>query len=233
MESALRRFCHFGIALALMSSAALSAQGPTPTPRFIVVLDAAHGGDDSGAHLDSGQLEKAVNLVLSVRLRSLLTARGFQVVTTRETDTTVDLDHRAEVANHAKAIAYLSLHASETGSGVHLFASSIAPALSSRFPPWKTAQAAWETRSLALAGAINSAITQSGLNVTLGRIPLAGVESVTCPALAIEIGPVRDSDGKIATEPDDPEYQARVTTALAAALLEWRSDPNRTEARQP
>lgn len=30
---------------------------PPPAPRFVVVLDAAHGGDDTGAHLDSGQFE--------------------------------------------------------------------------------------------------------------------------------------------------------------------------------
>lgn len=210
------------------------AQPPTPpTPRFAIVLDAAHGGDDTGAHLDSGQLEKSANLVLSVRLRSLLTARGFQVITTREADSSVDLDHRAEVANHARAIACISLHSSESGSGVHLFASSLAPAQSSRFTPWKTAQAAWETRSLALAGAVNSALTQAGLNVTLGRIPLPGIESMTCPAIAVELGPVRNSDGNIANESDNPDYQAKVAAALAAALLEWRSDPNRTEARQP
>jgi N-acetylmuramoyl-L-alanine amidase len=98
--------------------------------------------------------------------------------------------------------------------------------------PWKTAQAAWETRSLALAGALNSALTHAGLNVTLGRIPLPGVESMTCPALAVELGPQRDADKKITAEPDNPDYQAQVATALAAAVLEWRSDPNRTEARQ-
>jgi len=99
--------------------------------------------------------------------------------------------------------------------------------------PWKTAQAAWETRSLALAGAVNSALTHSGLNVTLGRIPLPGIESMTCPALAVELGPQRDADKKITAEPDSPDYQAQVASALAAAVLEWRSDPNRTGARQP
>ena len=171
--------------------------------------------------------------MLNVRMRSLLAARGFQVLTTRETDASVDLDRRAELANHARAIACLSLHASESGSGVHLFASSLAPTQPSRFTPWKTAQAAWETRSLALAGAMNSALTQAGLNVTLGRIPLPGIESMTCPAIAVELGPIRDSDGVITTESDNPDYQAKVAVALAAALLEWRSDPSRTEARQP
>ena len=107
----------------------------------MVVLDAAHGGDDAGGRLN-GQAEKAFTLALSVRLRSLLEARGIQVVTTRESDATVDLNRRAEIANHANAQACLSLHASESGSGVHLFVSSLAPAQPARFAAWKTAQAA-------------------------------------------------------------------------------------------
>ena len=206
---------------------------PAPASRFVVVIDAAHGGDDTGAHLSSGQLEKSANLALSVRLRSLLTARGLQVVTTRENDSFFELNRRAELANHANAAACISLHATESGSGVHLFASSLAPASPTRFMPWKTAQAAWETRSLALAGALNSALSHAGLNVTLARIPLPGIESMTCPAITLELGPQRDADKKVTAEPDNPDYQAQVASALAAALLEWRSDPNRTGARQP
>jgi N-acetylmuramoyl-L-alanine amidase len=206
---------------------------PASAPRFVVVIDAAHGGDDTGAHLSSGQLEKAANLALSVRLRSLLTARGFQVVTTREDDSSIDLNRRAELANHANAAVCITLHATESGSGVHLFESSLAPANPTRFMPWKTAQAAWETRSLAFAGAVNSALTHAGLTVTLGRIPLPAIESMTCPAIAIELGPQRDADKKITAESDNPDYQTQVASALAAAVLEWRSDPNRTGARQP
>jgi N-acetylmuramoyl-L-alanine amidase len=227
----------FVLAIALRTAAQQAPAVPSAAPaqgvRFVVAIDAAHGGDDTGAHLSSGQLEKVANLALSVRLRSLLTARGFQVVTTRENDTFVDLNQRAGIANHAKAAVCLSLHASESGSGVHLFASSLSPAPTTRFIPWKTAQAAWETRSLALAGAINSALTHSGLTVTLGRIPLPGIDSMTCPALAVELGPQRDADKKITAEPDNPDYQAQVANALAAAVLEWRSDPSRAEARQP
>ncbi|MGA9587282.1 MAG: N-acetylmuramoyl-L-alanine amidase [Terracidiphilus sp.] len=206
---------------------------PLPISRFVVVLDAAHGGEDTGAHLDSGQLEKSANLSLNIRLRSLLNARGIQVITTRESDTSIDLDRRAELANHARAAVCLSLHASESGSGIHLFASSLAPSQPTRFLAWKTAQSPWITRSLALAGAVNSALQHAGFNVTLGRIPLPGVESMSCPALAIEIGPQRDSDNTITAEPDNPDYQARIAASLAAAMLEWRSDPSRTEAQQP
>ena len=69
--------------------------------------------------------KKTATLAFSVRLRSLLSARGIVVVTTRESDVTLDPDQRAEIANHMHAQACLSLHASESGAGVHLFTSSL------------------------------------------------------------------------------------------------------------
>jgi N-acetylmuramoyl-L-alanine amidase len=198
-----------------------------------VVLDAAHGGDDAGGHLANNQLEKTFTLALSVRLRSLLGARGIQVVTTRESDATIEPERRAEIANHARAEACLSLHASESGSGVHLFTSSLAQAQPVRFNAWKTAQAAWVTRSLALAGVLNSALLHTGMSVTLGRTSLPAINSMTCPAVAVEIAPERSADRQTTAGLDDAEYQARVAVALAAALVEWRADAWRAEAHQP
>jgi N-acetylmuramoyl-L-alanine amidase len=200
-----------------------------PASRFVVVLDAAHGGDDPGGRLN-GQEEKDFTLALSVRLRSLLAARGIQVLTTRESDTTVELNRRAEMANHANTQACLSLHGSESGSGVHLFVSNMTPVQPARFAPWKTAQAGWVTRSLALAGTLNSALLHAGMTVTLGRTALPAVDSMTCPAVAVEIAPERDASKKLIAELGDPGYQARVAEALAAALLEWRTDAFRTDA---
>jgi N-acetylmuramoyl-L-alanine amidase len=193
-----------------------------------VVLDAAHGGVDAGGHLANDQLEKSFTLALSVRLRSLLTARGIQVVTTRDSDVAVEPNRRAEIANHAQAEACLILHATESGLGVHLFASSLAPTAPERFAAWKTAQAGFVSRSLALAGVMHSALEQAGMSVTLGRTSLAGMDSMTCPVVAVEIAPEMGPDKKAAAGLDDREYQARVATALAAAIVEWR-----TEARQP
>jgi N-acetylmuramoyl-L-alanine amidase len=216
------------IAAILIAVPSVAQQAPpapvAPPPRFVVVLDAAHGGDDTGGHLADGQLEKALTLALSMRLRSLLGARGIQVATTRESDIAVDPNKRAEIANRAQAQACLSLHASESGSGVHLYASSLAPIRAVRFAPWKTAQAAWVTRSLAMEGTLNSALLHAGMSVTLGRTSLPPMDSMTCPAVAVEIAPELDKDKKIVSALDDPAYQARVATALAAALLEWRSE---------
>jgi N-acetylmuramoyl-L-alanine amidase len=210
-----------------LAGAPAAAQQPSaaPQPRFVVVLDAAHGGDDSGGRLGS-QFEKNFTLALSVRLRSLLAARGIQVVTTRDSDAAVEPNRRTEIANHAQAQACLSLHASESGAGLHLFTSSLTPAQPSRFVPWKTAQAAWVTRSLALAGVLNSALLHSGMSVTLGRTTLPAIDSMTCPTVAVEIAPERNSGHKAAAGLDSKDYQTRVAAALAAALVEWRAEAN-------
>lgn len=222
----------FGSMAGAQAPSAPAAPGAPPVSapapaRFVVVLDAAHGGDDLGGRIND-QAEKTFTLALSVRLRSLLEARGIPVVSTRESDATVDLNRRAEVANHANAQACLSLHASESGNGAHLFVSSMAPAPPTHFAAWKTAQGAWVTRSLALAGTLNSALLQAGMSVTLGRTALLAVDSMTCPAVAVEIAPERGPGKKVSADLDDPDYQARVAEALAAALLDWRS-----EVRQP
>lgn len=222
--------------LALALSVPVFAQAPSAN-RFVVVLDAAHGGDDPGGTLkDSSGVtipEKSITLALSVRLRSLLAARGIPVVTTREADVTVDDDRRAEIANRPGAQACLTLHATQSGSGIHIFASSLAPAEPGRFLPWKTAQAAWVTRSLAFAGDLNSALLHAGMTVTLGRTALPAIDSMACPAVAVEIAPEIDSSHAEPLSPADDGYQARVAQALAAAILEWRANAARTEAPRP
>lgn len=221
------------LAAANLAGGWLAPAQPQPAPQvpaahFVVVLDAAHGGDDTGGKLGDNQLEKSFTLAFSVRLRSLLGARGIQVVTTREQDLLIDEDRRAAVANHADAQACLVLHASESGQGVHLYVSSLAPAQATRFEAWRTAQAAWVARSIPLAGVLNSALTHAGLTVLTGRIGMPGLDSMTCPAVAIEISPENAGSREGSGDLNDPGYQARVAGALAAGLLEWR-----TEARQP
>jgi N-acetylmuramoyl-L-alanine amidase len=229
-----------GAAGLLLAAAAVhgptsAAQAPAaPAARYVVVLNAAHGGEDSGGH-SGNWTEKSFTLALSVRLRSLLAARGISVVTTRESDLSLAADRRAEIANHAGAQACLSLHASLSGSGVHLFASSLAAARPARFEPWKTAQAASVMRSLALAGVLNAALQHAGMAVTLGRTALPEIDSMTCPAAAVEISPegARPSGESAADSLSDPGYQARVAEALAAALVEWQAEAGHLGAGQP
>jgi N-acetylmuramoyl-L-alanine amidase len=223
---------------AAMAAAVASLQCATqgmaqaPAAPYVVVLDAAHGGDDTGGH-SGNWTEKAFTLALSVRLRSLLAARGIQVVTTREQDLGVEAERRDAIANHANAQACLSLHATLSGTGIHLFVSSLAPAEPARYVPWRTAQSADVARSLGLAGVLNSALAQAGLGVTLERTPLPVVDSMMCPAVAVEVAP-EGGTGEAPTDSlSDANYQAKVAEALAAALVEWRADGLRTGDRAP
>jgi len=215
----------FAALLTLFAFLHASAQAPpAPMPKFVVVLDAAHGGDDPGARLGN-QSEKDYTLALSVKLRSLLMARGISVVTTRESGTDVDADRRAEIANRANAAACLNLHAalvySKGGPAVHLFISSLPPATNATFVPWRTAQSEWIRRSTELAGVLNSALTHAGITVTLGQTALPAIDSMACPAVAIEIAPQHQTDE---SSKDDEGFEAQVAEALAAALVEWRAD---------
>ncbi len=172
-----------------------------------------------------GVLEKDVNLALSVRLRSALAARGITVATTRENDSDPAFTDRAAVANHALAAACLVLHATASGSGVHLFTSSLAPATStSGLVPWQTAQAAWVTRSLRLSSEINASLGQAGIPVTLGSTELQPLDNLTCPAVAIEIAPLASGPSNGAMAISDAGYQQRILGALVAALVQWSTD---------
>lgn len=199
-------------------------------PAFLVVIDAAHGGADPGARIGSQVLEKDLTLDFSGRLRSALAARGISVVVTREADTGLDFDQRTGIANHALASACLVLHATAAGSGVHLFTSSLPAAIPSFFPataspiPWQTAQAAWITRGLRVRSEIGSALGQAGIPVTVGKASLRPLDNLACPAVAVEVAPLVASVANKAAPITDAAYQQRILNAVAAAMLEWRSD---------
>jgi N-acetylmuramoyl-L-alanine amidase len=145
-----------GLAAALGQSAPQASAPPAPlTPlpaakRLVVVLDPAHGGSDNGARLGKGIEEKNVTLALAERLQAMLRNEGFAVTMTRTADVDLPALNRAETANHAQPAACLILHATATGSGVHLFTSSISPAPRAAFLSWQAAQAAFVTGSLKL-----------------------------------------------------------------------------------
>ena len=193
-------------------------------PRYSVALDAAHGGADTGARIGDHALEKDLTLAFSVRLRSALASRGIEVATTRESDSAMPAPTRAGVVNHALAAACIVLHATATGTGVHLFTSSLAPAAANRMQPWQTAQAPFIAQSLRLSSELNSALGQAGIPVTLGRTSLQPLDSLACPAVAVEVAPLTASSANKPLLLTDAGYQKRILDALTAALVEWRGD---------
>jgi N-acetylmuramoyl-L-alanine amidase len=193
-------------------------------PQFVVVLDAAHGGADAGAHLRNDVQEKEITLALAARLRSTLRARQVEVVTTRDSDAAVLPLNRAQIANHGHAAACLVLHATATGSGVHLYTSSLSPEPEARLLSWATAQAAYVTQSLKLESEIDSALAHAQIPVTLGRASVQPMDSLACPTVAVEVAPLVAGHVTRAQDITDPAYQKSVVDSLAAAIESWRSD---------
>ena len=81
-------------------------------PKMRIVVDAGHGGWDLGTVGRRGLLEKDLVLEIADRLGKLLASRlGADVIYTRQDDTYIPLDERAEIANQAQADLFVSVHA--------------------------------------------------------------------------------------------------------------------------
>ena len=74
-----------------------------------VILDAGHGGHDTGAR-HFGLQEKDINLELALRTATLLRSRGCNVVLTRSSDAFVPLPERSAIANRHPNAVFVSIH---------------------------------------------------------------------------------------------------------------------------
>ncbi len=75
-----------------------------------VVLDPGHGGDDLGTTGPMGLVEKDLTLDIALRTAEILGAKGFEVLFTRQEDTALPLNRRAEVANALGGDVLVSIH---------------------------------------------------------------------------------------------------------------------------
>ena len=104
--------------LASLVAATATAAGPTsaPTtpaaPRLRVMLDAGHGGSNTGAPgVVAGVYEKRVTLAVTRALAADLRAAGIDVVMTRHDDRYLTLRERVRRANAAGVDVFVSVHA--------------------------------------------------------------------------------------------------------------------------
>ncbi len=80
-----------------------------------VVIDAGHGGHDTGTIGPGGLMEKDLVLDVALRLGKLIAQRlGAQVVYTRSGDVFVPLEQRTKIANDEKADLFISIHANSS-----------------------------------------------------------------------------------------------------------------------
>ncbi len=81
-----------------------------------IVIDAGHGGHDTGTIGPNGLMEKDLCLDVALRLGKMIEERlpGTEVIYTRDDDIFIPLEQRTSIANEAKADLFISIHANSS-----------------------------------------------------------------------------------------------------------------------
>ncbi len=81
-----------------------------------IVIDAGHGGHDTGTIGPTGLMEKDLCLDVALRLSKIIKQRlpGAEVVLTRSDDSFIPLEERTAIANEAHADLFISIHANSS-----------------------------------------------------------------------------------------------------------------------
>ncbi|HAU38579.1 MAG TPA: hypothetical protein DCX07_12790 [Phycisphaerales bacterium] len=174
-----------------------------------VVIDAGHGGQDGGARSVLRTHEKHINLAIARMVAQRLSARGAEVIMTRDSDTFIELNERAAISNRAGADLFVSVHADSSdnaaASGFTVYIPN-SPSTAAR----KAGQAI--ERRMGLTGAASRGIRTAGFRVLL---------RTSAPAVLVETGFL--SNRYEAAKLGDFGYQQRLADAIADGIVEFLS----------
>lgn len=193
-----------------------AADTPKPHPvgkkpaEITVVLDAGHGGRDSGALSPHGLPEKDANLRLAKAVRDELVKRGYKVVMTREDDTFIALYDRPKVAHTANADLFVSIHHNAPGYAVDPFGLRY------------QAVYAWNPLGERLAKAISARMAAADpalRNEGVKQANFAVTRNPEIPSCLIEADFITHPDGECAAW--DASRRPRIATAIVDGIADW------------
>jgi len=107
----------FGLACVVWLSGCATTRYYNVTDFNTVVVDAGHGGRDSGAFSRGRKarvLEKDLALDVARRLEGKLSDAGFRTVMTRRSDCFITLDERSRIANAQRKSVFVAIHFNDT-----------------------------------------------------------------------------------------------------------------------
>jgi N-acetylmuramoyl-L-alanine amidase len=211
----------------------LTALLAAATPKYFVMIDASHGGAETGTRFSGTSLEKDVTLELARGLRSELESRGVPSVLLRDGDATLSLEQRALAANMQRASLYVSIHATVSDPGVHVYTAFLPTPTDvqqrnrTSFLPWERANAPYAERSKVLANALVAELGSKKIKAVTKMAPVPPLNNIAAPAVVMEVGA---GDGEISSL-TNPGYKAAVTQAAAAAIVGMRTKMEETPLR--
>ncbi|MEW5734023.1 MAG: N-acetylmuramoyl-L-alanine amidase [Thermodesulfobacteriota bacterium] len=178
-----------------------------------VMLDPGHGGQDQGALMTGGIVEKDAVLTFSRTLAGLLSP-GLCVQKTRDSDFGPSLSDRAGAANHARAVLFLCIHAgvgwAAESDRIILYLDA-PPGPDSGQSPWEQLQVPHRERSRRFAEAACRALAdvRGALSCEVRELPLPVLAGADMPAVLVDLPLSLFSKSRVADR-----------TAVANALAE-------------
>ena len=190
----------------------------------IVYLDAGHGGYDPGASY-FGISEKSLTLAIQSRVKAKLESEGYQVVTTRTSDTYVDLTDRSRAANASESDIFVSIHINASGSsaaqGIETYYYQPYAEYPSRINATYHANPTRLSMSDTLANAIQSSLINAtgAQNQGVKRQTFAVLRETTAPAVLLELGFL--SNPQEAARLNTSAYQETLANAIVAGIKSY------------
>ena len=197
--------------LGLLASCATAPQTGKDTSHTFttVVVDAGHGGKDSGAYRRYGGAEKVATLDVARRLDRKLRESQLQTVMTRSGDVFISLDERVEIENRQKNSIFVSIHFNDSRRRVikgfeTYYHTAYARELADRI----------QSKLLKIPGARNRGVHLANFHV---------LRLANYPAVLVECGFLSNrSEGG---EARSTEYRELLADKIADAIVELRYGP--------
>ena len=190
----------------------------------VVYLDAGHGGYDPGASY-FGISEKSLTLAIQSRVKAKLESEGYQVVTTRTSDTYVNLTDRSRAANASESDIFVSIHINASGSsaaqGIETYYYQPYAEYPSRINATYHANPTRLSMSDTLANVIQSSLINAtgAKNQGVKRQTFAVLRETTAPAVLLELGFL--SNPQEAARLNTSAYQETLANAIVAGIKSY------------
>lgn len=177
----------------------------------LIVIDPGHGGKQPGTSSPNNVKEKDVNLTISLKAEEALKQQGYNVLMTRNADTTLGLSERANVANENFADIFVSIHANSTTSkDVHGIEVLYAPA--------EEGSEKEVGQKLLTKYIMDELIRETGAHSRgiIKRPNLVVIRESKMPAILIEVGFLSNSNEEKLITSDS--YQDKIVSAIVKGI---------------
>ncbi|HPT79001.1 MAG TPA: N-acetylmuramoyl-L-alanine amidase [Candidatus Atribacteria bacterium] len=192
-----------------------AAVNASPLKNKIIVIDAGHGGFDSGAVSPSGTREDVLNLQVALKLQKLLTDNGAKVVMTRRNNDAIadnkssDMKKRVEIIKSSDPDIVISIHMNKFGQ--------------SKYYGGQTFYLEGSTESKKLAELIQRKIRENLIEGNTRQIKavdnLLILKAVSAPSVVVECGFLSNPKEESLLKRSD--YQDMIAWCIYNGILEY------------